>query len=106
MSEQDRHDPAEDHGYTSHAGSVWTPMNIAGGLAGVGMLSFVLGVVALVLALLDAAPLITFLLAVIALITGLRVFLPRVTPMDKVLIAIGSLASLVTLGILLSRIAS
>ena len=52
------------------------------------------------------APLITFLLAVIALITGLRVFLPRVTPMDKVLIAIGSLASLVTLGILLSRIAS
>lgn len=106
MSEQDRHDPAEDHGYTSHAGSVWAPKNIVGGLAGVGMLSFVLGVVALVLALVDAAPLTTFLLAVIGLITGLRVFLPRVTTMDKVLIAVGSLASLVALVILLSRIAA
>ncbi len=104
MSEQDRHDPAEDHGYTSHAGSIWAPKNIAGGLAGVGMLSLVLGVVSLVLALLDSYPLLTFLLAVIGLITGLRVFLPRVTTMDKVLIAVGTLASLATMVILLLRI--
>jgi hypothetical protein len=104
MDEQER--GAEDRGYVGYTGSVWSPKNIAGGLTGVGVLAAVLGIVSLVLALLDAFPLITWLLAIISIISGLRVFLPRVTTVDKVLIGIGVLASLAALVVLTMRLAS
>ena len=101
MADRTERDSAEDSGYASHAGSVWAPSGLVGGMSGVGLLSALLGIVALVLAAVGAFPVLAWLLAVIGIISGLRVFLPRVTTRDKVLIAVGVAASLIALVILL-----
>ncbi|MDX6298811.1 MAG: hypothetical protein QOF53_25 [Nocardioidaceae bacterium] len=78
---------------------------VTGGMSGVGVLSCLFGVVALVLAAVDAFPFLVVVVALIGVVSGLRVFLPRVTTQDKVLIGIGVLASLVALVIWLVRLA-
>jgi len=105
MEDRNERDSAEDSGYVSHAGSVWAPSGLVGGMSGVGLLSALLGVVALVLAAVGAFPVLAWLLAVIGIISGLRLFLPRVTTRDKVLITIGAAASLTALVILLLSLA-
>jgi hypothetical protein len=92
---------AEDSGYTKNAGDVWAPSGVSGGMTGVSVLSFVLGVISVVLAVASARPFLCWLFAAIAIIAGLRVFLPRVTTLDKILIGIGVLASVVAIVILI-----
>ena len=106
MENKDETDPAETSGYVEHAGSIWAPSNIVGGMSSVGLFSAVLGIVALVMAVIAVFPFMTWLLATIGVISGLRVFLPRVTVHDKVLIAIGVLTSMIAVLILLLRLAS
>jgi len=80
--------------------------SVVGGMSGVGALSCVFGVVALVLALVGAFPAIVATIALIGVVCGLRVFLPRVTTGDKILIGIGVLTSLIALVIWLIRLTS
>jgi hypothetical protein len=101
MADRNERDSAEDSGYVSHAGSVWAPSGLVGGMSGVGLLSALLGIVALVLAAVGAFPVFAWLLAVIGIISVLRLFLPRVTTKDKILITVGAAASLTALVILL-----
>lgn len=95
---------AEDSGYSEHAGDVWAPSGIGGGMTGVSVLSFALGIVAVVLALADARPFLCWLFATIGVICGLRIFLPRATTLDKVLIAIGVVTSLAAIVIIIANL--
>lgn len=103
----DRNEPAarETADSLSHAGSVWSARGVAGGMAGVGVLTLILGIAALVLAAVGRFPLVALILALVGVVSGLRVFLPRLTTADKVLIPVGVVASLAALVILLVRLA-
>ncbi len=101
MSDRDKRsadERAEDFG------SVWSPHDVKG-TSGVGAFALVLGLVALVLAVVDRFPLVTFVLAIIGFLMGLRLFLPRLTTLDKVLLPLGMLASLAALVVQLLRLA-
>lgn len=92
---------AEDSGYSEHAGDVWAPSGV-GGMTGVSVLSFALGVVSVILALADARPFLCWLFATIGVLCGLRIFLPRATTLDKILIAIGVVTSLAAIVIVIA----
>ena len=91
---------SDQPGPTSWASDTSAPSDVSG-LTGVSVLCLAFGVVSLVLALADVRPLITLLIAVIGFVSGLRVFLPRVTTLDKVLISLGALTSLVAIVVVL-----
>ena len=70
MANKDETDPAETSGYVEHAGSIWAPSNIVGGMSSVGLFSAVLGIVALVMAAIAVFPFFTWLIATIGVIPG------------------------------------
>jgi hypothetical protein len=104
MNGKNDRNSADETSYFSHAGSIWAPSGLVGGMTGVGVLSFLFGIVAAVLAAVGALPFLTSVLAAIGIVSGLRVFLPRVTTKDKVLISMGVAASLLALVLLLLRL--
>jgi hypothetical protein len=108
MSENHSRDafPEGGSGRMEPPGAPVIPTEKAVGLTGASALSLVLGVLSLVWVLLDARPFLAWLFATIGIITGLRIFLPRVTTLDKVLITVGVLASVVAIVLLLLDLAS
>jgi len=110
MTEENEKERVPESAYFGRVGrgdptGIKTPSGIVGGMTSVGLLACLFGVLALVLAVVGAFPLLTSVIAGIGVVSGLRVFLPRVTTHDKVLIGVGVAASLVALVILLVRVA-
>ena len=98
--------PEAASGHFEPPSTVDIPTGQVSGLTGASAASLILGGLALILVLANKTPFLCWLLASIGIITGLRIFLPRVTTLDKILIAIGVLASVVTIVVLLTRIAA
>lgn len=105
MSDREERSADERAEAFSHGNSVWAAHDVGGGMAGVSWLALGFGIVALVLAAVDRFALLAFLLAVIGLLLGLRLFMPRLTTLDKVLLPLAMLASLVAVVVLLLGIA-
>ena len=109
MTEKNDKERAPDSAYFGRLGRAWpargeAPGGTVGASTGGGVLACVLGVVALVLVALDVLPLLTFTVAGLGVVCGLGIFLPRVTLLGKVLFAVGVVASLITIVILLTRL--